>query len=60
MAATLLGYPVGPILGGWLLDHFWWGSVFLINIPVVTLALVAVAWLPESRSARPAGSTFPG
>ena len=33
--ATFLGYPVGPILGGWLLDHFWWGSVFLINVPVV-------------------------
>src|SRR6185437_761321 len=34
----------------WLLDHFWWGSVFLINIPVVIIAIVAVAALmPESR-----------
>ena len=42
--------PVGPLLGGWLLDNFWWGSVFLINVPVVVLALVAVALLmPESR-----------
>jgi EmrB/QacA subfamily drug resistance transporter len=49
--ATFLGYPIGPILGGWLLDHFWWGSVFLINLPVVVIALVAVAVLmPESRS----------
>ena len=49
--ATFLGYPVGPILGGWLLDHFWWGSVFLINVPVVVIAVVAVAVLmPESRS----------
>jgi len=49
--ATFLGYPVGPILGGWLLDHFWWGSVFLINIPVVVIAVIAVRVLmPESRS----------
>jgi MFS family permease len=48
--ATFLGYPIGPILGGWLLDHFWWGSVFLINVPVVVLAIVAVTLLmPESR-----------
>ncbi len=47
--ATFLGYPIGPILGGWLLDHFWWGSVFLINVPVVLIAIVAVAALmPES------------
>src|SRR5712692_1589534 len=39
--ATFLGYPIGPILGGWLLDHFWWGSVFLINIPVVVIAVAA-------------------
>jgi DHA2 family multidrug resistance protein-like MFS transporter len=51
--ATFLGYPLGPILGGWLLDHFWWGSVFLINVPIVAIALVAVAYLmPESRSQR--------
>ncbi len=51
--ATFLGYPIGPILGGWLLDHYWWGSVFLINVPVVVLAVIAVAWLmPESRSER--------
>ncbi|MGO9295064.1 MAG: MFS transporter [Streptosporangiaceae bacterium] len=50
--ATFIGYPIGPILGGWLLDHFWWGSVFLINVPVVLIALAAVAVLmPESRSA---------
>jgi len=49
--ATFLGYPVGPILGGWLLDHFWWGSVFLINVPVVVIAVIAVTLLmPESRS----------
>jgi DHA2 family multidrug resistance protein-like MFS transporter len=51
MSAVFLGYPLGPLLGGWLLDNFWWGSVFLINVPVVALALIAVALLmPESRS----------
>jgi len=48
---VFISYPVGPILGGWLLDNFWWGSVFLINVPVVVIAIVAVAALmPESRS----------
>src|ERR1700761_6115568 len=51
--ATMLSFPIGPILGGFLLSHFWWGSVFLINVPVVVLAVAAVAFLlPESRSAR--------
>ncbi len=50
-SATFISFPIGPIVGGYLLDHFWWGSVFLINVPVVVLALVAVAvLLPESRS----------
>jgi len=53
MAAVFLGYPLGPILGGWLLDTFWWGSVFLINVPVIVIALAAVILLmPESRSER--------
>ena len=48
--ATFIGYPLGPILGGWLLDHYWWGSVFLINVPIVVIALAAVMFLmPESR-----------
>ena len=48
--ATFIGYPIGPILGGWLLDNYWWGSVFLINVPIVVLALLAVLFLmPESR-----------
>jgi len=50
-SATFISFPIGPIVGGYLLDHFWWGSVFLINVPVVALALIAVAvLLPESRS----------
>jgi EmrB/QacA subfamily drug resistance transporter len=50
-SATFVSFPIGPIVGGYLLDHFWWGSVFLINVPVVVLAVIAVAFLlPESRS----------
>jgi DHA2 family multidrug resistance protein-like MFS transporter len=50
-SATFISFPIGPIVGGYLLDHFWWGSVFLINVPIVVLALVAVVFLlPESRS----------
>jgi len=50
-SATFLSFPIGPIVGGYLLDHFWWGSVFLINVPVVAIALTAVVFLlPESRS----------
>ncbi|HYY17633.1 MAG TPA: MFS transporter [Streptosporangiaceae bacterium] len=52
MASTIfLSFPIGPLVGGALLDNFWWGSVFLINVPVVVFALIAVAILmPESRS----------
>ncbi|TCC28904.1 DHA2 family efflux MFS transporter permease subunit [Kribbella speibonae] len=51
--ASLLAFPIGPLLGGWLLNHFWWGSVFLINIPMVVLAVLAVgAWMPESEPRR--------
>jgi EmrB/QacA subfamily drug resistance transporter len=52
-AATFLAFPIGPILGGWLLTSYWWGWVFLINVPVIVLGLAAVvAWLPESREAQ--------
>lgn len=45
-----LGLPLGPILGGWLLEHFWWGSAFLVNVPVGVVAIAAIAaLLPESR-----------
>ncbi|WP_127481116.1 MFS transporter [Nocardioides pantholopis] len=44
------GAALGPLVGGVLLEHFWWGSVFLINVPIMALALVG-GWLllPESR-----------
>jgi MFS transporter, DHA2 family, multidrug resistance protein len=51
-AASFLGLPLGPIIGGYLLDHFWWGSIFFINIPVSAVALLLGLFLiPESRSA---------
>jgi EmrB/QacA subfamily drug resistance transporter len=45
-----LGVVLGPVVGGWLLEGFWWGSVFLVNLPLVALAMVA-GWplVPESR-----------
>src|SRR6266566_5043019 len=54
--ANFLALPIGPILGGWLLTNYWWGWVFLMNLPVVVIGLLAAAaWLPESRaSERPA------
>jgi EmrB/QacA subfamily drug resistance transporter len=45
---------LGPVLGGFLLEHFWWGSVFLINVPIVIVGLVGIALLvPESRNPNP-------
>jgi len=35
-----MGIAIGPIAGGWLLAHFWWGSVFLVNVPIVIIALI--------------------
>ena len=49
-----IGLPLGPIIGGYLLEHFWWGSIFLVNVPVAVVALIAVAALiPESRARNP-------
>ncbi len=48
------GAALGPIVGGLLLEHFWWGSVFVINLPIMALMVVSVLWLvPESRNPRP-------
>jgi EmrB/QacA subfamily drug resistance transporter len=49
-AAMAVGMPFGPLLGGWLLDNFWWGSIFVLNIPLVAVGIVACLLLiPETR-----------
>ncbi|KAB1989436.1 MFS transporter [Streptomyces triticiradicis] len=53
-ATASAGTALGPVVGGFLLEHFWWGSVFLINLPVmVVLVLVGRRLLPESKSPDP-------
>ncbi|WP_338682926.1 MFS transporter [Streptomyces acidiscabies] len=53
-ATASAGTAVGPIVGGFLLEHFWWGSVFLINLPVMAaLVLIGAKLLPESRNPNP-------
>ena len=48
------GSALGPVIGGLLLDHFWWGSVFLINVPVVVvLVVLGIALLPELHNPSP-------
>lgn len=50
-----LAVAIGPVTGGLLIEHFWWGSVFLINVPVVLISVVLIGLLvPESRDPRPA------
>ncbi|WP_067838332.1 MFS transporter [Nocardia lijiangensis] len=52
---------IGPISGGWLLEHFSWHSVFWINVPVALAALIAtLLWVPESRSAHVGKLDLPG
>ncbi|WP_280309460.1 MFS transporter [Nocardia abscessus] len=49
-AAAMIGMVGGPVVGGVLLNHFWWGSAFLVNVPVVLLAIIAALTLmPESK-----------
>ena len=50
-AGAMAGGAVGPLVGGALLEFFWWGSVFLINVPVIVLIVVLGIWLlPESKN----------
>src|ERR1700733_3129817 len=60
-SAVGVAIAVGPIAGGLLLDHFWWGSVFLINVPLTAIGIgLIVALVPESRSAQPGRIDFVG
>ncbi|MFE2065771.1 MFS transporter [Streptomyces sp. NPDC059467] len=50
-AVNALGFAAGPLIGGFMLNHFWWGAIFLVNLPVAALALAAVVVLvPESKN----------
>ncbi|MFJ8430227.1 MFS transporter [Kitasatospora sp. NPDC094019] len=52
--AVGLAIAIGPITGGLLIEHFWWGSVFLVNVPIVVVALIAMTLLvPESKDPNP-------
>ncbi|HMA45851.1 MAG TPA: DHA2 family efflux MFS transporter permease subunit [Frankiaceae bacterium] len=56
-----MAVAIGPITGGALLEHFWWGSVFLVNVPVVVLGITAIALIvPESSNPRPQRLHVPG
>jgi EmrB/QacA subfamily drug resistance transporter len=60
-SAVGIGVAIGPVLGGLLLAHFWWGSVFLINVPVTAIgALAAFALVPESRNPVPGKIDYVG
>jgi DHA2 family multidrug resistance protein-like MFS transporter len=60
-AGNFLAMPIGPILGGWLLTNFWWGWVFLVNVPVALVGLVAASvLLPEFRAPERPALDLPG
>ena len=47
---TGVGVAAGPVIGGWLLAHFWWGSVFLVNVPICAVGLALMLWVvPSSK-----------
>jgi len=59
--AVGIGIAIGPIVGGLLLAHFWWGSVFLINVPFCAASVAAIALLvPESKNPDPGRIDFVG
>jgi DHA2 family multidrug resistance protein-like MFS transporter len=54
------GLAIGPIAGGLLLDHYWWGSVFLVDVPIVAVGVIVGAFtIPESRAPVPEGERRP-
>src|SRR6266516_2269161 len=59
--AVGIGIAIGPVVGGLLLAHFWWGSVFLINVPFCAASVAAIALLvPESKNPNPGRIDYVG
>lgn len=59
--AAAIGVPLGPLVGGILIQHFWWGSVFLVNVPLAAIAIIGCLLLiPESRDQSHPGLDVPG
>jgi DHA2 family multidrug resistance protein-like MFS transporter len=60
-AANFVALPIGPIVGSWLLTHYWWGWVFLMNVPIALVGLTAAfALVPESRAPQRPGLDLAG
>ena len=60
-AGAFIGLPLGPLVAGWLLTHYAWGSIFLINAPVVVIATIGVwFFVPESKDPNPPGLDWVG
>src|SRR5437660_4128525 len=60
-ATTGVGVAAGPIVGGWLLEHYWWGSVFLFMVPVAAVVAALIAWaVPTSRDPNVRSIDVPG
>jgi EmrB/QacA subfamily drug resistance transporter len=60
-AVSGMAVAFGPVSGGFLLEHFYWGSVFLVNVPIVIVALILGAlYIPSSKDPNPHRLDFPG
>jgi EmrB/QacA subfamily drug resistance transporter len=60
-AVSGMAVAFGPVAGGFLLEHFYWGSVFLVNVPIVIVALILGAlYIPTSKDPNPHRLDFPG
>ena len=57
-AVAAVGAAIGPLVGGLLLEHFWWGSVFLVNVPLMALCLPVARLLVPESAAGPGGGPF--
>ena len=60
-AVSGIAIVAGPILGGWLIEHFWWGSVFLVNLPIVVVTVVGtMVLLPNHHDPEASPVDAPG